>query len=148
MLRLRRGFTLWEMSMVLLIMAVTAVLVVPAFARLGADKPKDDAAALMAVLHDARKAAIDRNATVVLRIDPLSGRYEADTTGASGAGALAAGILDFGLTEQLVTDLPRLQYVFRPTGAAFADSVLVRGATKMLLVSVDLWSGVAHADAR
>ena len=35
-----------------------------------------------------------------------------------------------------------------PTGAAFADSVVIRGASTPLVVRVDAWSGVARADSR
>jgi hypothetical protein len=53
-----------------------------------------------------------------------------------------------GAQETLVTDLPRLVYVFHPTGSAFADTVLVRGTGASALVSVDPWNGVAYAVAR
>ena len=49
---------------------------------------------------------------------------------------------------RLVTPLPRLTFVFKPTGAAFADTVVVRGTTSSVLVGVDPWSGVAYAAAR
>jgi hypothetical protein len=38
--------------------------------------------------------------------------------------------------------------VFRPTGAAFADTVIVHGGDVPLVVRVDPWSGVARADSR
>ncbi len=60
---------------------------------------------------------------------------------------LAEGTLDLGLTQTLETDQPRLRFVFRPTGAAFADTVVVRGGDVPLVVRVDPWSGVARADS-
>ncbi len=144
----RRGFTLFELAIVLAIMALSASLVVPALSRLGQERPQEAAFGLMALLHDARKAAIDRNALVRLRIDPVTGRYRADTTGVAGTGMLAEGTLLLDATETLVTELPRLQFVFRPTGAAFADSVLVRGQGSTVLVAVEPWSGVAGTYAR
>src|SRR6185312_6508977 len=104
--------------------------------------------AMIGLLHDARKAAIDFNATTTLRLDPKTLRYQLDTSGTNGLGMLAQGMLDLGLTQSLVTDQPRLQYVFRPTGAAFADTVVVRGGEVPLVVRVDPWSGVARADSR
>ena len=71
-----------------------------------------------------------------------------EPSGVNGFGTLASGRLDLGVTHTLVTDLPRLQYVFRPTGAAFADSVVVRGGMVPLVVRVDPWSGVARADSQ
>jgi prepilin-type N-terminal cleavage/methylation domain-containing protein len=143
----RRGFTLWELTMVLLIMAIAATLSAPAFARLGADKPPAAADALLALLHDARKAAIDYNATATVRIDPKTLKYQVDTSGVAGYGPIASGTLDLGLSQTLETDRPRLQYIFRPTGAAFADTVMVRGGERQLIVRVDPWSGVARADS-
>ena len=134
--------------MVLLVMAIAATLAAPAFARLGTERPATAADAMIGLLHDARKAAIDFNATTTLRLDPKSLRFQIDTSGARGFGLLAQGKLELGLTQSLVTDLPRLQYVFRPTGAAFADTVVVRGGDVPLVVRVDPWSGVARADSR
>jgi hypothetical protein len=100
------------------------------------------------LLNDARKIAIERNETVTLRLDPISGRYRADTIGVGGSGELGEGAMTLGAQETLITDLPRLVYVFHPTGATFADSVLVRGAGSSALVTVDPWNGVAYAAAR
>jgi len=133
--------------MVLLVLAIAAGLAAPAFARLGADKPEGSADRLLGLLHDARKAAIDFNATTTLRLDPKTLKYALDTSGVNGAGRFAEGTLDLGLTQTLQTDLPRLQYVFRQSGAAFADTVIVRGGSVPLVVRVDPWSGVARADS-
>lgn len=133
--------------MVLLVMAIAASLAAPAFARFGTDQPTGAADKLIGLLHDARKAAIDFNATVTLRLDPKTLKYQLDTSGTNGAGRLAEGVLDLGLTQTLVSDQPRLQYVFRPSGAAFADTVIVRGGDVPLVVRVDPWSGVARADS-
>jgi prepilin-type N-terminal cleavage/methylation domain-containing protein len=143
----RRGFTLWELTMVLLVMAIAASLAAPAFARFGTDQPTAPADKMLGLLRDARKASIDFNATVTLRMDPKTLKYQIDTTGVRGSGRLAEGTLDMGLTATLVTDEPRLQYVFRPSGVAFADTVIVRGGNVPLTVRVDPWSGVARADS-
>ncbi|MDB4917985.1 MAG: hypothetical protein JWM95_5629 [Gemmatimonadetes bacterium] len=144
----RPGFTLFEMAIVLAIMALSAALVIPALARLGLDKQPEAAAGVLTLLHDARKTAIDRNTMVSLRIDPVTGRYRADTTGVAGTGKFAEGSIQLDATETLVTEEPRLKFIFRPTGAVFADSVLVRGMGATVLVTVDPWSGLARADAR
>jgi prepilin-type N-terminal cleavage/methylation domain-containing protein len=143
----RSGFTLWELTMVLLVMAIAASLAAPAFARFGTDQPAGAADRLIGLLRDAHKASIDFNATVTLRMDPKTLKYQLDTSGVSGSGRLAEGTLDLGLTRTLVTDEPRLTYVFRPSGVAFADTVIVRGGNLPLVVRVDPWSGVARADS-
>jgi prepilin-type N-terminal cleavage/methylation domain-containing protein len=143
----RPGFTLWELTMVLLVMAIAATLAAPAFARFGTDQPTGAADKLIGLLRDARKASINFNSTVTLRMDPKTLRYQLDTSGITGSGRLAEGTLDLGLAATLVTDEPRLRYVFRPSGVAFADTVIVRGGNVPLVVRVDPWSGVARADS-
>ena len=149
-MRARHGFTLWEMGLVLIIMGIASLIAIPAFTRLGA--PDDDAAEgpaeLLQLLRASRKAAITHGVTVTLLVDPASGRYRVDSSGAAGTGPLAADTLALGRAHAFDTDLPRLRYVFRPTGAAQGDTVRVRGRDGTLLVAVDAWSGEARADAR
>jgi prepilin-type N-terminal cleavage/methylation domain-containing protein len=144
----RRGFTLWELTMVLLVMAIAALLAAPAFSRFGTEQPSKGADHVLGLLHDARKAAVDFNATVTLRLDPKTHKYQVDTATVKGKGTLAWGILDVGATETLVSDQPRLVYVFRPSGAAYADTVIVQGGDAPLIVRVDPWTGVARADTK
>jgi prepilin-type N-terminal cleavage/methylation domain-containing protein len=144
----RRGFTLWEMSIVLAVMAVSALIVIPRLTSFGDDPPEKAGDAIVTVLRDARRAAIERSMTVTVRVDPVTGAYRADSTGIAGTGPLAEGTLDLGTWQTLETQLTRLVYVFRPSGAAFGDTVLVRGSDGAVLVSVDPWSGVAVTDAR
>ena len=146
--RARRGFTLLEMGIVLAIMAVSALLVAPAIGRIGQQKPPVVGDGLIKLLHDSRQIAIERNETVTLRMDPLSGRYRADTVGVGGSGKLGEGTLTLGAQETMVTDQPRLVYVFHPTGSTFADTVIVRGGIRSVMISVDAWNGVAYASAR
>ena len=145
----RRGFTLWEMALVLLVLGIAAGLAVPAFARLGAEQGSPDATQeLLQLLRSARRAAVAHGVTVTLVVDPGSGRYVADSAGVEGVGALSEGTLALGRAGALQTDLPRLRYAFRATGAALADSVLVRAAAGAALVTVDPWSGEARAEPR
>lgn len=137
-----------EMSIVMAIMAVAASLIAPALVKFGQEQPATSADKLLALLHDARETAVDQNLLVTLRLDPTTLAYEADSTGVEGTGTLATGKLDLDASLSLVTDQPRLQYVFQPSGAAFADTVVVRGGDRPLWVGVDAWSGVASAQAR
>jgi prepilin-type N-terminal cleavage/methylation domain-containing protein len=144
----RTGFTLWELTMVLVIMAIAATLAAPALARFGTEQPPGGADAMLGLLRDTRKAAIQFNATATLRLDPKTLSYEVDTAGAFGMAPLARGTLDLGMASTIRTDQPRLQFVFEPTGAAFADTAVVNGGPIPLIVRVDPWSGVARADSR
>ena len=104
------------MGIVLAVMAVSAMLVAPAISRMGQGKPPGIGEDVVKLLSDARKIAIERNETVTLRLDPSSGRYRADTVGVAGSGELGEGTMALGAQETLVTDLPRLVYVFHPDG--------------------------------
>jgi prepilin-type N-terminal cleavage/methylation domain-containing protein len=148
MIKHRTGFTLWELTMVLLIMAIAASLAVPAFARLGSEQPTTGADAMLSLLREARVAAVKFNTTSTLRIDPKTLKFELDTSGVNGYGPVAKGKLDLGMTQSFAVDKPRLQYIFRPNGAAIADTAVLRGGDVPLIVRVDLWSGVARADSR
>ena len=132
--------------MVLIVMAIAAALAAPAFARFGTEQPSRGADQLVGLLRNSRKAAFDYNATVILRIDPKTLKYQVDTTTPTGGGTLATGVMELDMSERIDTDKPRLVYVFQPTGAAFADSVVVRGKSMPLFVRVDPWNGVARAD--
>ena len=144
----RRGFTLWETALVLAVLAVTLVLTAPAIVDFGTNKPQSDSESLLALLRTARREAVQSGTVVAVRLDPTTGRFRVDTTGVAGMGQYASGTLDLGGATVLVTDLVRLQFLFQPTGAAFADSVGVRGPNGTVMVTVDPWNGVMHADAR
>ncbi|MEP6780932.1 MAG: prepilin-type N-terminal cleavage/methylation domain-containing protein [Gemmatimonadaceae bacterium] len=146
--RERRGFTLIEMGVCLVIMAICAAVVAPAFARLGTDQPQSGADKYVLLLKQARNFAIERNYTVTVRIDPVTNRFRVDTVGTNGLGVLADSTLDLGASESLETTLDRLQYTFRPTGSVIADTVIVRGIGTSSLVSVDPWTGEAKLVAR
>jgi prepilin-type N-terminal cleavage/methylation domain-containing protein len=139
--RARRGFTLWEMSIVLAISAVAAMLVIPAWSNLGENQAAEAGSVITGLLRDARRVAISNRQTVAVRIDPQTGLYRVDTTGVAGTGLYAEGTLSVNAWETLVTDLTRLTYVFRPSGAAWGDSVVIRGSEATLVVHVNPWSG-------
>lgn len=132
--------------MVLAVMAVAATLAAPAFARFGSEQPAGAGDAVMKLLRDARKASLDLDANVTVRLDPKTLHYQVDTAGIGGFGRMTDGTLEMGLTETLESPTPRLAFVFTPTGATFGDSVIVRGGPVPMVVHVDAWSGVAHAD--
>ncbi len=142
------GFTLWELVLVLLLIAVAAALAVPAFVRLGEGDAAQPVGALLALLRDARNAAIDQGATVAVNLDPATAHYRVDTAGPAGAGLLADTTLSLEPGTQLEADSSRARFLFLPTGAAIADSVTVHGGGRTFVVHVDPWSGVARADAR
>ena len=54
-------------------------------------------------------AAIDHHATVVLRLDPRTLRYQADTEGVAGSGILSGGALPFPANPDTAAPLSLLQ---------------------------------------
>lgn len=146
-MRPRRGFTLWEMAIVLAIVALTAALVIPNWVDFGDNTVPTPGQPLVTLLRDSRKWAIDNSQTVSVRVDPTTLIYRVDTTGTNGTGLLIEGTLAMGTYETLETSLLRLSYMFRPTGAALGDTVAVRGEQNVT-VAVDPWSGVPVVYAR
>jgi Tfp pilus assembly protein FimT len=137
-----------EMTIVLLILTIASAVVVPALVSFGADRPLTASDLVLALLRDSRKLAIERSATVTVLLDPLSGHFRVDSVSAVGAGLVLEDTLELGAVDRLETDLPRLRYVFASSGAAFADSVIVRGSDSTRAILVDPLSGIAYAQAR
>jgi prepilin-type N-terminal cleavage/methylation domain-containing protein len=143
----RRGFTLWEMTIVLAIVALMSAIVLPEWVDFGDNAAATPGEAVITLLRDSRKLAIERSQNVAVRLDPSTLYYRVDTTGARGTGLYAEGSLSMSTYETLETDLKRLTYMFRPTGAALGDTVSVRGGEYSIMLAVDPWSGypVIHA---
>jgi prepilin-type N-terminal cleavage/methylation domain-containing protein len=146
--RRRGGFTLWELSTVMLIVAIASTLAIPAFVNFSAEKTLTGSDILMKLLRDTRSVAIEHAVEVTLVIDPKNGHFRIDTASTFGTGKVVEDSLRLGFTDALETDLPRLRYIFRATGAAFADSVTVRSVDSTRVVIVDPWSGIPRAIAR
>jgi Tfp pilus assembly protein FimT len=147
-MRARAAFTLWEIATVLLIVAIIAGLTAPAFVRLGQQETPTSTDALIKLLRDTRTLAIEHAVEARLIIDPKSGHYRVDTTSSFGSGPVAEDTLRFAASEGLESTLPRIRYVFRATGAAFGDSVIIHGVDSTRVLTIDTWSGVPHAIAR
>lgn len=146
--RARRGFTLMEMAVCLVIMAVAASVVAPAISRLGEGRPETAGAQLVTLLKQARNFAIEHNYTVTVRIDPVSSRYRVDTTGTGGLGVMIDTTFSLGDAETIETALDRLQFTFMPTGAVMGDTVIVRGIGTTNVLMIDAWTGEAKLVAR
>lgn len=137
-----------EMGVCLVIMAIAAAVVTPALSRLGEGKPEAGGDKLVKLLKQARNLAIEKNYRVTVRIDPVSGRYRVDTTGAVGTGVIADSTLELGDSETLETELDRLQYTFQRTGAVVGDTVLIRGIGVNSMLLIDAWTGEAKLVTR
>lgn len=146
---IRTGFTLIEITVVLIIIALLAFMTAPAMMRAVTPHAADgDAMPVAALFRSARREAVERGLVVSLMLDPAGARYRADSIGARGVGLLGEGniALDEGVTLQ--ADSVRVRFTFRPDGSVFGDSITVHGRWSSSLVTVDRWTGAIRIDAR
>lgn len=134
--------------MVLVVLAITFGVAVPAWVSFGESTTKRPVDELLAVLRAARQAALENGVPVALAVDTKTWRYRADTLGKAGSGTLAEGQLALSDPEALQADSLRLFYLFEPSGAAMADSARVRSGPDPMVVFVDPWSGRPRAESR
>ena len=104
---------------------------------------------MIGLLRDARKASLDYNATVTLRLDPKTLKFQVDTATSAGTGTLAVGVARPG-SDGDARQRPGRAAVHLPT-----DGRRVRrhawsftAAKRRCVVRVDPWSGVARVDQR
>jgi prepilin-type N-terminal cleavage/methylation domain-containing protein len=143
----RRGFTLLELGVVLAIVAVGALLVVPAW--WPADAAAQDAAAeLTAWLEQARDQARRARQVVTVRIDGALGALTIDTGGTAGRDRWRDASLPVPSRGTLEPLDARATFVFRPSGATDGDTLRVRTPSGVVRLSVDAWSGEVQRVAR
>jgi Tfp pilus assembly protein FimT len=137
-----------ELGVCLVVMAIAAAVVTPAISRLGNGKPETGGEQLVALLTQARELAIRQQYTVTVHIDPVTNRFRVDTASLRGTGVYADSTLDLPDSETMETELDRLRFTFKPTGAALGDSVMLRGSDASYMLSIDPWTGEAKRAAR
>jgi prepilin-type N-terminal cleavage/methylation domain-containing protein len=157
--RARAGFTIIEMVVVMLILAVATAITVPALL----PPPRDDDLTAAAAQFDrlfaiARDSASRSGAYVTVMIDSATGgvwlmsEAEPDSAFAStrpdsafgSAGLHTAGEpLDLPASVRLQLSRARARFRFSATGAAFADSLVLSTAAGEHLVTIDPWNGHA-----
>jgi prepilin-type N-terminal cleavage/methylation domain-containing protein len=138
----RNGFTLIELMMVLVLLAITAAAAAPAFLGRHAMSPERRTATSLAVaLVRTRDAARERGASAVLVLAPSSGRYWIVAGDSSETGVLP---LDDGVRITNAAS-ERMACRFDAAGAATACMITVHGA-RDISVRVDGWSGEIRVD--
>jgi prepilin-type N-terminal cleavage/methylation domain-containing protein len=135
--RARRGFTLLELLVVLMLFAITAAAAVPAFLADRADGAEREAATALAMaLTRVRDGARTSGASATLVLAPADGRMWLvwrDSTLVERI-TFAPGVqLAAGKSE-------RMECRFAPTGAATPFVITIQGR-RSLAVRVDGWSG-------
>jgi general secretion pathway protein H len=145
--RARRGFTLVEVIVVLIVLAIVGAIAVPELLRameVGADD--GEVAPLTALLREARGVSVEHSVVVRMVVDPEGARYRADSSGVFGAGLLHEGTVDLESGVQMQSDSARLYFTFRPDGRVFGDTVIVNGRWGSSMVTVDRWTGAIRVE--
>jgi prepilin-type N-terminal cleavage/methylation domain-containing protein len=137
-----RGFTLLELMMVLVLLAITAAAAAPAFLGKHTMSPERRTAVSLAVaLVRTRDAARERGASATLVLAPSNGRYwiTADDSSETGVIPLADGVRFTDAAND------RIACRFEAAGPATACTITVHGA-RNVSVRVDGWSGEIRVD--
>ena len=148
------GFTLVEVGVVMIILAVMAALAVPAFRRMVQEDDMTIATRQLETLFKlARDSAINSGGTVTVWVDSVtSGVWLVGPVQDSAAAALPApsapGIqaapgerleLPASVTIELTRTRSRFRFV--SSGAVFADSLILRTPDQVRLITLNPWTG-------
>jgi prepilin-type N-terminal cleavage/methylation domain-containing protein len=149
------GFTLVEVTVVLIILALMGALAVPAFRRWVEDDELTGATRVLeALFRLARDSAIASGTPVVVWIDSASSGVWLTTASEVGSPPPATAALRAGAiraTPGKPLELPgaarielsktRARFRFAPSGAVFADSLVIRTPMAVRLITLHPWTG-------
>ena len=139
--RPHRGFTLLELMVVLVLLAITAAAAAPAFLGSRALSPERRAATTIAeALIRTRDAARASGSAATFVLSPSDGRFWLTTHDSA-----ATGTLTPSNAVRIVSPSERVQCRFEPTGQATPCIIMVNG-TRNLRVRVNRWSGEIRID--
>lgn len=167
-LRARNGITLIELMVVFAILAFTTVIAVPAFrSLLNEDDLTRSVRRVEALFQLARDSAIRGGEPVTIVMDSVTGNVWLEVPSVtdpfaepvagetpvrlaaplrSSAAMFAEGV-DEGESLQLPTSVridlgrARARFTFAPTGAAYADTLVLRSSLGERLITVNRWTG-------
>ena len=139
-IRARPGFTLLELLVVLVVIAITAAAAVPAFLSDSRATPERQAATAIAdALIRTRNSARESGAPATLVLSPSDGRFWITTRD-----SLATGVVPLGALTLVGgaggSNSDRIECRFDPAGPATPLAITAHGASDAT-VHVDGWSG-------
>jgi prepilin-type N-terminal cleavage/methylation domain-containing protein len=129
----RRGVTLIELVVVIMLMAIVAGVAAPAFTSFDRRTPTGVDAVVDLIRH-ARLTAVEQGRAVTLTIDPATARYWLDAPDTTDVLALPQGVT-------LSAMQPRVHLRFAPTGGVDADPILVHEQNAVTPIVLDRWTG-------
>jgi len=152
----RTGFTLIELVVVLLLIAVASAVTVPAL--LAPPQPTDiDYATqrFQLLFRLARDSAVSAGMPVTVSLDSVTahawlvtgdGRANVDTAASIRPGALRVDVgesLELPASVRVQMTKARARFRFLPGGAAFGDTLLLRSGALSRALTLDPWTGDA-----
>ena len=143
--RTRRGFTLLELLVVLVLLAITAAAAVPAFLGDAARSPEQRiAVAIAEQLIAVRDAARESGVSATMVLSPTDGRYWIAARDSATVGVLpmTGGVTIAG---EGAAGGDRIELRFEPTGPTTAVAITVHGS-RALTVRTQAWTGEISVD--
>ena len=139
---MKRGFTLLEMLVVLVVIATVTAVTVPAITRLNDEDELTGAAReLVTLLERARATSVEQGVPVTMTINPVSGRYWLRVGRSLAPEVFRPGTVSLNPGVTLASTLDRVTFSFDPLGPAHGDSLYVRAPSGGSLIGVERWTG-------
>jgi prepilin-type N-terminal cleavage/methylation domain-containing protein len=139
----RRAFTLVELMVVMVLMAIVGAVVIPAFLKSAVVDPTSQATQpIVQLLKFGKQQSVELGTSVRVMLDPATGAYSVIANSVDTA--LAEGRLELPASTRILADSLRLRFLFEPSGVTFADSLIVSSSQGAALIRVNAWTGVVN----
>jgi type IV fimbrial biogenesis protein FimT len=143
----REGFTLVEMLIVIVILAIVSAVTVPALRATPDDELTASANALTTLMQRSRQTAVERGQTVSLVVDAENARYWATVMSANNPDSVISyGPIELASGITLSADESRSRYVFGPSGSASGPPIEMRLDSRAAVITLNQWTGDARAE--
>jgi type II secretion system protein H len=143
----REGFTLVEMLIVIVILAIVSAVTIPALRSNPDDALTTSANTLTTLMQRSRQTAIERGQNVTLVVDAENARYWATIMNTNRPDSLVSfGPIELASGATLSSEEPRSRFVFVPSGAASGPPIEMRLDSRAAIITLNQWTGDARAE--